>query len=89
MLEDKRKIHVPGWAKRTMKGNGSGGVEGFIQANSELKSRSMPKRWTSHLRDYKKGKAITWNGKVINPTKLDISRLTTQKITNLDTNKSQ
>ena len=89
MLEDKRKIHVPGWAKRTMKGNGSGGVEGFIQANSELKSRSMPKRWTSHLRDYKKGKSITWNGNVINPPKLNISHLTLKKITNLDTNKSQ
>ena len=87
MLEDKRKIFVPSWTKSTMKNNGHGGVEGFIQANSTPKSRSMPKRLTSHVRDFKKGKSIVWNGNVINPKKLDLSNVPTQNITTLTQHK--
>ena len=90
MLEDKRKIWVPKWAKYTMRNNGSGGIEGFIQSNSSTsRRRSMPPSWTFSVMNFKKGKPIVWNGKIINPKKLDISGITTQKITNLDTKKSQ
>ena len=32
MLEDKRLIKVPKWTERVMKGSGTNGVEGFIDA---------------------------------------------------------
>lgn len=83
MLEDKRLINLPSHAKKALKGNGSGGVDGFIQANTLTKSKSMPKRWTSHVRDFNKGKAVVWEGNIINPKKLDLSRVSIKSITTL------
>ena len=46
MLEDKRLIRVPKWAKRVMSNNGTNGVSGFIDAvtNPSRKKKRMNQR---------------------------------------------
>ena len=89
MLEDKRKILIPSWAKRVMKDNGNGGIESFIQANSTIKARKKPHTWTSRLRDFKKDKAITWNGSLINPKILNVGNSSFQRITNIPSTETE
>lgn len=75
MLEDKKLVNCPKWTKRTFTGNGHGGVEAFIKSVTEPKAnyRKVYKKRNTSLA---KGKvAFSYKSGIINPLKLDISKI--------------
>ena len=81
MLEDKRMIFNPKWASSTLRNNGFGGVENFINANTAKKPRKK-RNWKSiNVQTYKKGAPIVQHGKVLNSQFLFLSENPYQRIT--------
>ena len=80
MLARGNKYCIQTTSRRTFIGNGSGGVEGFIEANSQPKSRI--KSSYQRAKEYK-----MYHEKVNRPIKLDLSNVKNlKKITKVVSN---
>lgn len=84
MLEQSNKFKFSKRSYKAFQNNGSNGLENFIEENCNTKpSRKTNIQWSIKVNDLKKGKPVFWKNKMILPSKLNITQISTQKITNL------